>query len=218
MENISEMRNCVIGEKSEVSPNVMLGYVYRGWRQAAIVGDRAKIHSGSVIYADTNIGNRFTCGHNVTIRAECDIGDRVVILHGCTLEGKIVIGKGVKIMANVYIPSRTTIGEMVFIGPGVTILNAKFPMREPIVSETKIGNNVIIGGGVTLGPGINIGDNVFIGAGSTVLKDIPPNSLAYGVPAKIKPLPEKYGKRNDPGQIFTGLDLWDNTGDDGTWR
>ncbi|MEX2512444.1 MAG: acyltransferase [Cyclobacteriaceae bacterium] len=218
MENIAEMRNCEIGENSEVSPNVMLGYVYRGWRQVAIVGELAKIHSGTVIYADTKIGNRFTCGHNVTIRAECEIGDRVVILHGSTLEGKIVIGKGVKIMANVYIPSRTTIGEMVFIGPGVTILNAKLPMREPLVAETKIGNNVIIGGGVTLGPGINIGDNVFIGAGSIVLKDIPPNSLAYGVPAKIKPLPEKYGKRNDPRQIFTGLDLWDNTPDDGTWQ
>jgi UDP-3-O-[3-hydroxymyristoyl] glucosamine N-acyltransferase len=69
-------------------------------------------------------------GTTSTIRAECDIGDRVVILHGCTLEGRLKLGKGVKLMAHIYIPSRTTIGSMVFVGPGTTFLNARFPMRE----------------------------------------------------------------------------------------
>lgn len=216
-ENRLEMRNCIIGEKSEIAPNVMLGYAYQGWKEPAQLGSFAHLHSGTVIYADTHIGDHFTCGHNVTIRAECKIGDRVVVLHGCTLEGKIQIGKGVKIMAHVYIPSSTKIGDMVFIGPGVNILNANLPMRSPGISGVTIGNNVVIGGGVTLGPGVNIEDNVFVGAGSTVLKDIPSNSLAFGVPAKFKPLPEKFGKRNDPEQIFGGLDLWGSAFDDKSW-
>lgn len=217
VDNVQEMRNAQVGEDSSIAPNVMLGYQYNGWKKPLRIGKMARIHSGTVIYADTVIGDRFTCGHNVTLRAECKIGDRVVILHGCTLEGRLQIGKGVKIMAHVYIPSATKIGDMVFIGPGVNILNAKLPMRVSGLSGVTIGNNVVIGGGVTIGPGVTIGDNVFIGAGSVVLKDIPAHSLVYGVPAVYKPLPERFGKGNDPKQIFTGLDLWDNTPDDGTW-
>lgn len=218
MHNAPEMRNCQIGASAEIEPHVMLGYRYPGWREPSVIGARARIHSGTVIYADTTIGDRFTCGHNVLIRAECAIGDRVVILHGTTLEGKITIGKGVKIMAHVYIPSRTVIGSMVFIGPGVNFLNALLPMREARVAGVTVGDHVMIGGGVTIGPGVTIGDNVFVGAGAVVMQDIPANSLAYGVPAQFRPLPGKFGKGNDPKQLFEGLDLWDNRPADSSWQ
>lgn len=216
--NSPDQRFCELGPGAVIAPNVILGYRYPGCTGPARLGARAHIHSGTVIYADTRIGERFTCGHNVTIRAECEIGDRVVILHGCTLEGRLKIGKGVKIMAHVYLPSRTKIGSMVFIGPGTTFLNARLPMREPTVQGATIGDNVMIGGGVTIGAGVTIGVNVFVGAGAVVLKDIPANSLAYGTPARHRPLPEKFGRRNAPEMIFQGTDLWDNTPDDGTWR
>lgn len=51
--------------------------------------------------------------------------------------------------------------------------------------EICIGDNVWIGGSCTLLAGINIGENSIIGAGSVVSKDIPKNSLAVGVPAKV---------------------------------
>ena len=207
-----------IGPGAEIAPNVLLGYRYPGCRAPTRIGEKARIHSGTVIYADTVIGKRFTCGHNVTIRAECEIGDRVVILHGCTLEGRLKIGKGVKLMAHIYIPSATTIGSMVFVGPGTTFLNARFPMRQAVVKGATVGDHVVIGGGVTIGPGVTIGDNVFVGAGATVLTDIPANSLAYGTPAVFKPLPEKFGRRNDPKQVFCGLDLWDNRPADMSWQ
>lgn len=218
MDQYHNILNAELGPDCEISDNVILGYKYRGWKRPAKIGGKSNFHSGTVVYADTEIGERFTCGHNVTIRAQCQIADRVVILHGSTLEGKIKIGKGVKIMAHVYIPSQTIIGEMVFIGPGVNILNAIFPMRKPGISGVTIGNHVVIGGGVTIGPGVNIGNNVFIGAGALILKDIPDHSLAFGSPARFKPLPEKFGNRNDPEQIFTGLDLWNPIKDDGSWR
>jgi len=48
-----------------------------------------------------------------------------------------------------------------------------------------VGNNVIIGSGAkVLGP-INLGDNVKIGANAVVLKDIPANCTAVGIPAKV---------------------------------
>src|SRR5690606_8716417 len=198
MENTSEIRNCEMGTNCEIFPNVMLGYSYKGWKNPLQIGNFCRLHSGTVIYADSKIGDYFTCGHNVTIRAQCQIADRVVILHGSTLEGKIKIGKGVKIMAHVYIPSQTKIGEMVFIGPGVNILNATLPMRKSGISGVTIGNHVVIGGGVTIAPGVNIGDNVFIGASALILKDIPDHTLAFGSPATYKNIPEKFGQGNDP--------------------
>ena len=52
-------------------------------------------------------------------------------------------------------------------------------------SEIKIGDDVWLGGNVTILPGVNIGNNVVVGAGAVVTKDIPDNSLALGVPAKV---------------------------------
>ena len=199
-----------LGAGANIAPDVMLGYRYRDAQNPACIGDSALIHSGTVIYADTVIGHHFTAGHHVTVRAHCYLGDYVVILHGSTLEGNIRIGSGVKIMAHVYIPSTTIIGNMVFIGPGATFLNAMLPMRKPGLAGITIGNDVVIGGGVTILPGVSIGNNSFIGAGAVVTKNIPDNSLAYGNPAKYKPLPADFGNRNDPDQIFNGRDLWNN--------
>lgn len=207
-----------VGPHAQVDEGVTLGYAYPGWTQKLLIGEHAIIRSGSILYVGSTIGKRFTCGHDVLIRAECRIGDRVVILHKSTLEGKITIGNGVKIMAHVYIPSRTVIGDFVFVGPGCTFLNDKTPMRggRGVVGAV-IEDRVGIGGQVTICPGVRIGRNSFIGAGSLVNKDVPPDTLAYGVPARFGPLPEQLQGGNRPESCLSGTDLWaGQVGDDWT--
>lgn len=207
-----------LGPHAQIDEGVTLGYTYPGWTQPLRVGEHAIIRGGSIFYAGSTIGKRFTCGHQVIVRAECVIGDRVVLLHRVTLEGKITIGDGVKIMAHVYVPSRTRIGKHVFVGPGCTFLNHKYPMRslDPVAGAT-IEEGVCIGGGVTICPGVTIGKNSFIGAGSLVNKDVPPDTLAYGVPARFQPLPPELQGGNWPELVMTGTDLWGGQeGDD--WR
>ena len=202
-------RNWDVGAHAQIDPDVILGYTYPGWSKKLRVGSHAIIHSGSVLYAGSTIGDFFTCGHHVLIRAEVEIGDRCVVLHKCTLEGKIRLGYGVKLMAHIYVPSRTVIGDMVFVGPGTTFLNHKYPMRStaPVVGAT-IGDRVGIGGGCTICPGVTIGENSFIGAGSLVNKDVPPNTLAYGVPARHFPLPAELAGGNWAELNLSGTDLW----------
>lgn len=207
-----------IGRDAQIDEGVILGYRYPAASRPLRIGDHAIIHSGTVIYANTTIGNRFSCGHQVLIRAEVTIGDRVVVLHGCTLEGRILIGSGVKIMAHVYIPSTTVIGNMVFIGPGTTFLNDKYPMRcKAPVSGPQIEDDVTVGGGVTLCPGVRIGRGSFIGAGSVVTRDVPPQTLACGVPARHHPLPDALTEGNLPELMLPQTDLWGAQSDE-TWR
>jgi maltose O-acetyltransferase len=83
------------------------------------------------------------------------------------------------------------IGEDCQIGPGVQLLTPTHPL-EPQPRRDKleaaqpitIGDNVWIGGGAIVLPGVTIGDNSVIGAGSVVTKDMPPNVVAVGSPAR----------------------------------
>lgn len=84
------------------------------------------------------------------------------------------------------------IGDNVMIGPNTLITTVNHPLtpkgrRQHLAqaSEIHIGNDVWLGGNVTILPGVTIGNNVVIGAGAVVNKDIPDNSLAVGVPARV---------------------------------
>ena len=88
-----------------------------------------------------------------------------------------------------------TIGDNVTLAPNVHILAhdaaSKVILNYTRVANVSIGNNVFVGAGTIVLPGVSIGNNVVIGAGSVVAKDIPDNSVAVGVPAKvIKPIEE----------------------------
>ena len=93
------------------------------------------------------------------------------------------IGKGSKFAyggIGVVIHARAVIGENCTIGQGITIGG-----RSKLKNVPVIGNKVYLGAGSRiLGP-IIIGDNVIIGPNAVVLDDIPSNSIAVGIPAKI---------------------------------
>lgn len=207
-----------IGAGAQIDADVILGYRYPGDREPTRIGDHAVIRSGSIVYADTVIGHRFQCGHGVIIRAEVIIGDRCVVHHRCTLEGRIRIGHGVKIMAHVYIPSTTVIGSMVFIGPGTTFLNDRLPMRRAApVEGARVEDHATIGGGATICPGVTIGRGAFVAAGAVVTRDVPPETLAIGVPARHRPLPDGLSRENLPELLLPQTDLFGARSDE-TWR
>lgn len=92
------------------------------------------------------------------------------------------------------------IGNNVLIGPNVTLITGTHPVRPDIRAKTaqynlpvSIGDNVWLGANVTVLPGVSIGDNSVVGAGSVVTKDIPANSVCYGVPCRVQ---RKISKRD----------------------
>lgn len=85
-----------------------------------------------------------------------------------------------------------TIGDHTFIGPHCGLYTATHPLSYKIRNKglekalpVKIGANCWLGANVSILPGVTVGDGCVIAAGAVVTNDIPENSLAAGVPAKI---------------------------------
>lgn len=105
-----------------------------------------------------------------------------------------------------------TIGNNIHITDGVRFITHDggtllFRSRVPDLEITKpirIGDNVYIGNNVLLLPGIVIGSNVIIGAGAVVTKNIPDNSLAVGVPARVIKTAEEYFEKIQNESIHLG--------------
>ncbi len=84
------------------------------------------------------------------------------------------------------------IGNHVMFGPNVTLSVTGHPVYGEFRRDgtqfslpIRIGNDVWIGANSVVLPGVNVGNNVVIGAGSVVTRDIPDNSVAYGVPCRV---------------------------------
>jgi len=180
------------GEDCQVQSGCLVGLKYKAECQAVLLGSKARIRRGTIIYADVQIGDNFQTGHHVMIRENTIIGSHVVVGTNTVIDGQVTIGDFVKIESNCYISTHVEIGSRVFFGPNVTLTNDRYPlkMRDQYVPEGPIiEDGVTLGAGVVVCPGLRIGHDAFVAAGAVVTKDVPPHSLVMGVPGRCRPLP-----------------------------
>ena len=138
-------------------PDISLGY-----RMKKSVLNFGEIGNNCII----RNGIQYRYGQNIYLR------DNILINYSCLfLDSEIIL-----------------IDENVSLGPGVHIYTINHKKDYGGLTSTKspvyIGKNVWVGGNSTILPGISIGENSVIGAGSVVNKNVEPNSLYVGVPAK----------------------------------
>lgn len=119
-----------------------------------------------------------------------DLGENSIVGHEVYIRnlGQLKIGSNSNIgsYSKLWNYSLISIGDN-FLGAGeLTINTASHNLRDRanITGPVAIGNNVWCGQRVTILLGVTIGDNSVIAAGSVVTKDVPPNCLFGGVPAK----------------------------------
>lgn len=121
------------------------------------------------------------------IHPEAIIGTDCVI-HSHVWIGKgVVIGKRVRIQAFTFIPEGVVIGDDVFIGPNVTFTNdpSLATAGRSFWKYTTVKSGAKIGAGVCIRAGVEIGERAIVGMGSVVLKDVAPDSVVAGNPAKV---------------------------------
>lgn len=111
-------------------------------------------------------------------------------------------------------PYLITIGNSVRLNSGVTcvthdggcwVLRGMYSNLSDadLFGLIKIGDNVHIGTNSVIMPGVCIGNNVIVGCGAVVTKDIPDNSVAVGVPARIIETVGEYMKKHDSEFVHT---------------
>lgn len=186
-----------LGENVRVDPGATVGYVYDEAAEPAWIGDDATIRSGTIVYADVEIGSGFVTGHDAVVRERTRVGDDVVLGTKAVLDGRVEVGSNVSIQTGVYVPPQSSIGDRVFLGPNATLTNDPYPLRVDVDLEgPTLGEDVSIGANATVLPGVTVGDVSFVAAGAVVTEDVPPRTLVVGVPGEHRDLPEELDRGN----------------------
>ncbi len=126
----------------------------------------------------------------------CSIDDNTKIGTFVEIQKNASIGKNCKISSHTFICEGVHVGDNVFVGHNVTFINDKNPRSvnvdgsmqteaDWVVEETFVKEGASIGSSSTIMCGITVGENAIVGAGAVVTKDVPPNTVVAGVPAKI---------------------------------
>jgi len=156
------------------------------------------VYDGGVITPDVKLGRNVTIPHPELVNLYgCTIGDNCKIAAFVEIQRGVVLGNNVKVEAFVFIPSGVRIEDGAFLGPHVCFTNDRFPRAADDqgqllgttdweITPTLVKRGASIGANTTIVCGVTIGEGALVGAGSTVTRDVPPHTLAFGSPARAR--------------------------------
>jgi acetyltransferase-like isoleucine patch superfamily enzyme len=126
----------------------------------------------------------------------CEIGDETKIGAFVEIQKNATVGRRCKISSHTFVCEGVNIEDNVFVGHGVTFINDSYPRATTPegglqtgtdwrVEATLVKRGASIGSGATILSKVVIGENSIVGAGSVVSRDVPPNVIVAGNPARI---------------------------------
>jgi acetyltransferase-like isoleucine patch superfamily enzyme len=151
--------------------------------------------SYQIIADDVKLGKNVRIFHFVNLYG-CEIGDNTKIGSFVEIQKNVKIGANCKISSHTFICEGVTIEDEVFVGHQVAFINDRYPRATTPagqlqtesdwkVEPTLVKKRASIGSGATILANVVIGEGAIVGAGSVVTKDVPPNSVVAGCPARI---------------------------------
>lgn len=147
------------------------------------------------IAADVKLGRGVKLSKFINLYG-CEIGEETKIGAFVEVQKNATVGRRCKISSHTFICEGVVIEDNVFIGHGVTFINDSYPRATTETGElqtesdwrvekTLVKRGASVGSGSTILSNVVIGENAIIGAGSVVTRDVPPNTIVAGNPAKV---------------------------------
>jgi acetyltransferase-like isoleucine patch superfamily enzyme len=168
------------------------------------IGAGSIVGANAVLYTNTVIGRDVLIGDLASVREECEVADGVILGRAVMALYSCKIGRFSRIQDQVHLVGDMVVEEHVFIGMGTVTTNdndvylARFGDRgtdEPQHGPT-IRRLAVIGAGSTILPSLEIGEGAFVAAGAVVTRDVPPWTIAAGVPAReVRPVPDDWRRK-----------------------
>jgi acetyltransferase-like isoleucine patch superfamily enzyme len=129
------------------------------------------------------LGKGVKVWHFAYVGDDAEIGDNVSIGSLAHVDYRVKVGEGTRIEGSVYIPPLTVIGSNVFIGPAAVFTNDPYPMSRRLIGCV-VEDDAVIGARAVIKAGVRVGRGSVVAMGSVVTRDVPPETVVAGVPAK----------------------------------
>jgi UDP-2-acetamido-3-amino-2,3-dideoxy-glucuronate N-acetyltransferase len=147
------------------------------------------------------IASSVILGENVSLQDfinlyGCRIGDNTKIGPFVEIQKGCTVGRNCKIQSHSFLCEGVSIEDEVFVGHGVMFINDRYPRSATVsgalqteddwkVVPTVIKKGASIGSNATILCGVTVGEGAIVGAGSVVTKNVPPQTIVAGNPAKV---------------------------------
>lgn len=144
------------------------------------------VHPTADVQTD-DIGPNTKIWQYVVVLPGARIGANCNINAHCFVEGGVTIGDNVTVKSGVYLWSGTIVEDDVFIGPNATFANDKYPRSKRYPQQfvgVTLKRGASVGANATLLPGVEVGQGAMVGAGAVVTRNVSPNSVVVGNPAR----------------------------------
>jgi acetyltransferase-like isoleucine patch superfamily enzyme len=176
--------NVDIGDGCEVGSHCEIGHpAPRAQGRPLVIGAKSLIRSHSVFYEGSTFGERLVTGHRVTVRELVEAGTNLQIGTLSDLQGTCRIGDYVRLHSNVHIGQHSTVGNYVWIFPYVVLTNDPHPPSE-VMQGVTLQDFVAVATMSIVLPGVTVGTGALVGAHSSVARDVEPDMVVAGSPAK----------------------------------
>ncbi len=165
--------HCSVGEPTDLAEGRPL-----------IIGSGSLVRSHSVIYAGSTFGEGLETGHSATIREGITAGENLRVGTMADLQGDTTFGRYVRLHSGVQVHKGSTVGDFVWIFPSSVLTNDPHPPSDVATTGVFVEAFAVIAAMACIAPGVRVGARSLVAASSMVTRDVPPDTVVRGSPAR----------------------------------
>lgn len=177
--------NVTIGARTRIGSHCSIGEpTALAASRGLVIGEQSLIRSHSVIYEGSTFGARLETGHHVTLREGLEVGVNLRVGTNSDMQGDAKIGNYVRLHSSVHISKLSTLHDYVWIYPYTVLTNDLHPPSDGPFEGVVVETCAVIATMCFVAPGIRIGARSLVAASSAVTRDVEPDTIVRGQPAR----------------------------------